>query len=50
MADYFRWKDLVFSRRLSDDEVLAPDLPDTLADTYAAAVPVFRFLATLREG
>jgi uncharacterized protein (TIGR02453 family) len=50
MADYFRWKDLVFSRRLSDDEVLSANLPDILADTYAAAVPVFRFLATLRTG
>ena len=48
MADMLRWKDLVFGRRLSDDEVQSPDLPDMLADGYAAAVPVFRFLATLR--
>jgi len=48
MADYFRWKDLVFSRRLSDDEVQSPDLPDVLAADYAAAFPVFRFLASLR--
>jgi uncharacterized protein (TIGR02453 family) len=48
MADYFRWKDIVFGRRLSDEEVLSPKLPDTLADGYAAALPVFRFLATLR--
>ena len=47
MAHLFRWKDLVFSRRLTDDEVLSPDLPDLLAETYAAGVPVFRFLATL---
>jgi len=48
MADYFRWKDLVFSRRLSDAVVQSPDLPDVLAADYAAALPVFRFLASLR--
>ncbi len=47
MADMFRWKDVVFGRRLSDDEVCSPELPDLLADGYAAAMPVFRFLATL---
>ena len=48
MADMFRWKDLVFGRRLSDDEVCSAELPDRLADGFAAAMPVFRFLATLR--
>jgi uncharacterized protein (TIGR02453 family) len=48
MADLLRWKDLVFGRRLSDEEVLSPSLPDTLANAYAAALPVFRFLASLR--
>lgn len=48
MADRFRWKDVVFGRRLSDDDVGSPDLPDLLADGFAAALPVFRFLATLR--
>jgi uncharacterized protein (TIGR02453 family) len=48
MADLFRWKDIVFGRRLADAEVTSPDLPDVLADGYAAAMPVFRFLATLR--
>ena len=38
----------VFGRRLSDAEVCSPDLPDRLAEGFAAAVPVFRFLATLR--
>jgi uncharacterized protein (TIGR02453 family) len=47
-ADLFRWKDVVFGRRLSDAEVCSADLPDRLADGYAAALPVFRFLATLR--
>ena len=48
MANIFRWKDLVFSRRLADEEVLSPALPDTLVDTYAAAIPVFRLLSRLR--
>lgn len=48
LADMFRWKDVVFGRRLSDAEVCSPDLPDLLADGYAAALPVLRFLATLR--
>lgn len=48
MAEMFRWKDVVFGRRLSDAEVFSPDLPDLLAEGYATALPVFRFLATLR--
>jgi uncharacterized protein (TIGR02453 family) len=47
MADMFRWKDVIFGKRLSDAQVLSPKLPDTLADSYAAAVPVLRYLATL---
>src|SRR5688572_10835729 len=49
LADMFRWKDVVFGRRLTDREVCSPKLPDVLADGYATAMPVFRFLATLRE-
>jgi hypothetical protein len=49
MADLLRAKDLTFGRRLADDEVMSPSLPDILADDFAAAVPVFRFLATLRQ-
>jgi uncharacterized protein (TIGR02453 family) len=47
MADLFRYKDVVFGRRLSDDEVYSADLPRILADAYAKATPVFQFLATL---
>jgi uncharacterized protein (DUF2461 family) len=47
MAEMLRWKDVVFGRRLSDAEVASPELPDRLADGYAAAIPVFRFLAGL---
>jgi len=49
MADMFRYKDIVFGRRLSDEEVYSPDLPDMLARAYATATPVFRFLSTLDD-
>ena len=48
-ADLFRFKDIVFGRRLSDDEVYSPDLPRILADAYAKARPVFSFLSTLDD-
>jgi uncharacterized protein (TIGR02453 family) len=47
MADRLRWKHVLFERRLSDDDVCSPDLPDRLADGYVAAMPVLRFLAGL---
>lgn len=47
LADMFRWKDVVFGRRLADEEVLSPDLPDRLAASWATAAPVFRFLSAL---
>jgi uncharacterized protein (TIGR02453 family) len=46
-ADMLRFKHVVFGRHLADDEIQSPDLPDILADGYAAATPVFRFLSTL---
>jgi uncharacterized protein (TIGR02453 family) len=47
-AALLKLKDVTFGRRLSDDEVLSPALPDILADAFARAVPVFRLLASLR--
>jgi uncharacterized protein (TIGR02453 family) len=47
LADLFRWKDVIFGRRLADQDVYAADLPDRLADGFGAALPVLRFLATL---
>src|SRR6185369_17626606 len=38
LADMFRWKDVVFGRRLADAEVLSADLPDRLAEGYATAM------------
>jgi uncharacterized protein (DUF2461 family) len=46
-ADLLKLKDMTFGRRLSDDDVLSPDLPDVLADDFAKAVPVFRMLGSL---
>lgn len=46
-AELLKLKDVTFGRPLADDEVLSADLPDLLADTYAAAVPVMRLLAGL---
>ena len=48
LAKLFLWKDVVFGRRLSDDEVRSPELPDIITDGFVAALPVFRYLATLR--
>ena len=47
LADILRAKDLVFGRPLADEETLSASLPDVLADDFAAAIPVFRFLSTL---
>jgi uncharacterized protein (DUF2461 family) len=47
MAERLRWKDVVFGRPLSDAEVCSPELPNLLAEGFAAAIPIFRFLATL---
>lgn len=47
LADLARYKDIVFGRHLSDEEVYAEDLPDRLARAYATAVPVFRILSSL---
>jgi uncharacterized protein (TIGR02453 family) len=47
-AELLKMRDIVFGRRLSDDEALSADLPDLIADGFVAAQPVFRPLATLR--
>jgi uncharacterized protein (TIGR02453 family) len=49
LADWLRFKDVVFGRHLSDDEATSADLPDILATDYETALPIFRFLATLDE-
>ena len=49
-ADLLRLKDVTFGRELTNAEALSPDLPSILADDFAAAVPVMRFLASLEVG
>jgi uncharacterized protein (TIGR02453 family) len=46
-ADLLKQKDLTFGRRLADADVFAPGLPDLIAETFGAAVPVMRWLARL---
>ena len=49
-ADLLTLKDLVFSRRLADADVMSPALPDLLADLFEAATPVLRLLARVAPG
>jgi uncharacterized protein (TIGR02453 family) len=49
-AELLKLKDVTFHRRLSDEEALSADLPDELADGFAAALPVLRLLADLAAG
>jgi uncharacterized protein (TIGR02453 family) len=47
-AELLKMRDVVFGRRLSDEEALSADLPVVLADGFVAASPVLRLLASLR--
>jgi uncharacterized protein (TIGR02453 family) len=49
-ADLLTLKDVIFRRRLADADVTSPGLPDLLADSYAAAMPVLTLLAELAAG
>jgi len=46
-AELLKQKDLTFGRRLADDDVFSPDLPDLIAETFEAAAPLMRWLASL---
>lgn len=46
-AELLKLKDITFGRRLSDEEALSPALPDLVADSFDAALPVLRLLADL---
>jgi uncharacterized protein (TIGR02453 family) len=46
-AEILKLKDVVFGRRLSDSEAQSAELPDVIADTFEAAVPLLRRLATI---
>ncbi len=49
-ASLLTLKDIIFRRRLADTDVMSPDLPDLLADSYEAAMPVFSLLAGIAAG
>jgi len=46
-AGLLKLKDVTFGRELAEKEALSKDLPRILADDFATAVPVMRFLASL---
>jgi uncharacterized protein (TIGR02453 family) len=46
-AEMLKLKDVVFGRRLSDADALSPKLPDLVADSFAAGLPVMRYLAAI---
>ena len=46
-AELLKLKDVTFGRQLSDDDIFSSHLPDTLAETFAAAVPFLELLAQL---
>jgi uncharacterized protein (TIGR02453 family) len=46
-ADILKLKDVVFGRRLSDADATSPALPELIADTFATALPVMRYLAAI---
>ena len=46
-ADLLKLKDVVFGRRLSDADATSPGLPDVIADSFAAGLPMMRYLAAI---
>ena len=48
-AALLRLKDVTFGRRLADEDALSARLPDVIAGSFAAALPVLRLLSALRS-
>ena len=46
-AELLKLKDVVFGRRLSDKDATSPSLPDLIADSFATALPVMRYLSAI---
>ncbi|MEA2518532.1 MAG: hypothetical protein QOF49_612 [Chloroflexota bacterium] len=46
-AQTLKLKDVIFGLRLSDAEAESADLPDVIADSFEAAVPLLRWLAAI---
>ena len=49
-AELLKLKDVTFGHHLTDDEVFSPNLPDALAEAFAAAVPLLELMARLSPG
>jgi uncharacterized protein (TIGR02453 family) len=47
-ADILRKKNITFGRRLNDAEAFSPGLPAILADAFAVATPLLRYLASVQ--
>ncbi|MGH2511979.1 MAG: DUF2461 family protein [Candidatus Limnocylindrales bacterium] len=45
--ELLKLKNITFGTRLSDADAASPDLPATIASTFAQAVPLLRLLAEL---
>jgi uncharacterized protein (TIGR02453 family) len=46
-AELLKHKDFTFGKRLADDDVMSPRLPDVIAESFEVALPVVRFLGRL---
>jgi len=46
-ANLLRKKNVTFGRRLADNEAMSPRLPSTIADSFVAATPLLRYLASV---
>ena len=46
-AELLKHKDFTFGKRLADEEVFSPRLPDVIAGSFEVALPLVRFLGRL---
>jgi uncharacterized protein (TIGR02453 family) len=46
-VELLKLKDVTFGRRLDEDDLFSPELPDRIASHFEAAVPLFRLFARL---
>jgi uncharacterized protein (TIGR02453 family) len=46
-ADLLRLKNVTFGRRLADSDATSPELPVVIADSFAIATPLMRYLAAV---
>jgi uncharacterized protein (TIGR02453 family) len=46
-TELLKLKDVLFGRRLSDEEVLSADLPDVITDAFVTATPLLRLLGSV---